>query len=290
MASSTRPTSPRSHRAEAIRLHAAGQVTEARALLSAAATTTEAASASSSSKAAADDPMSEALAAWCLKFLGRPPPLALREFADTGRGLAAGSAGLCAGDDILAIPLSCVLTSQGRLPSHPLLDGWHEDLRLALALLLEPLRDADGPWARCGLSFHFSLSFFSFYRLAILLTSALYSSTTTGFLPMMLLLSYEPNYPDGALPSAYPLIRLRQKKPAQKSDCMLLLSLRCFFVPFLSLSQSLSFSHLSRSRFQVHAPVAVAAAISAALVGRAARTARRHAGAAAGGRSAGDAL
>ena len=54
---------------------------------------------------------------------------------------------LAAGDAALRIPLRVVLSSRG-LPAHPLLDALHEDLRLALALLMEPVLRPDGAWAR----------------------------------------------------------------------------------------------------------------------------------------------
>ena len=71
----------------------------------------------------------------------------MRTFELTGRGLAAGPTGIPAGEVALRIPLRLVLTSRA-LPQHTLLDGLHEDLRLAIALLHEPVRDPQGPWAR----------------------------------------------------------------------------------------------------------------------------------------------
>ena len=88
-----------------------------------------------------------ALEAWCEEFLHPSPGLCVRTFEQTGRGLAAGSGGLAAGEVALRIPLRVVLSSQA-LPRHPLLDAMHEDLRLAIALLHEPVRDPQGPWAR----------------------------------------------------------------------------------------------------------------------------------------------
>lgn len=100
-----------------------------------------------SSSAACPAEETEAIDRWCEQFLIGMPRLTMRTFELTGRGLAAGPAGLAAGDAALRIPLRLVLTSKA-LPRHPLLDTLHEDLRLAIALLYEPVRDPDGPWAK----------------------------------------------------------------------------------------------------------------------------------------------
>lgn len=105
----------------------------------------EAAQSASAPDSEADQAALE-LNSWMATFLPAPCPLALRRFEHTGRGLAAVQ-GLKAGEVALSIPLSLVLTSD-RLPTHPLLDGWHEDLRLAIALLYEPIREPGGAWAR----------------------------------------------------------------------------------------------------------------------------------------------
>ena len=94
--------------------------------------------------AAADE--QAALRVWCNRFLGGQPKLALCDFPKTGRGLSAPSNGLLPGDVALRIPLRLVLTAKA-LPRHPVLDSLHQDVRLALALLLEPVIDPDGAWA-----------------------------------------------------------------------------------------------------------------------------------------------
>lgn len=169
-----RASSPRTLRAEAIRLQTEGRTAESRALLAEAAaayefhssangscsssdqvipTAAEKACGGSGGAAAAgladgfDEP--QALSEWCRDFLGQPPTLHLHDFPDTGRGLTS-DLHIPAGDPVLTIPLHCVLTSRRCLPAHPLLDTMHEDLRLATSLLVEPLRDPKGPWARCA--------------------------------------------------------------------------------------------------------------------------------------------
>ena len=67
-------------------------------------------------------------------------------FQTTGRGLAA-TTNLEAGDVALRLPISCILTA-AVLPKHELLEGIDPDLRLALALLREPIREPNGPWAQ----------------------------------------------------------------------------------------------------------------------------------------------
>ena len=87
-----------------------------------------------------------ALDAWLARFLpDASRTLTLQNFALTGRGLGA-TAAIAAGDVVLRVPLSLVLTA-ATLPSHPILDEWHSDLRLAAALLLEPTLRPGGPWA-----------------------------------------------------------------------------------------------------------------------------------------------
>ena len=85
-----------------------------------------------SSTTAVAEPPAQALALrkWLDDFLDGelPPPLTLRSFELTGRGLAAGPDGLAAGDVALRIPEHLVLTSAG-LPAHALLDGWYAATR-----------------------------------------------------------------------------------------------------------------------------------------------------------------
>ena len=85
--------------------------------------------------------------AWTKQFLPHAPStLTLRTFQTTGRGLAA-TTNLEAGDVALRLPISCILTASV-LPKHELLEGIDPDLRLALALLREPIREPNGPWAQ----------------------------------------------------------------------------------------------------------------------------------------------
>lgn len=102
----------------------------------------------SSSSSSVPDPESAALDAWMDQFMPwvGTPRLALRRFDLTGRGLAA-TGDVVAGEAVLHVPRSLVLTAAS-LPSHPLLDAWHGDLRLATALLLEPLHHPNGAWSQ----------------------------------------------------------------------------------------------------------------------------------------------
>ena len=92
-------------------------------------------------------PDAPALEAWITRHLPAGAcRLSMRTFDRTGRGLAAADGGLLAGAVALRVPTEHVLTARS-LPSHSMLDGWHGDLRLAVALLREPVRAPDGAWA-----------------------------------------------------------------------------------------------------------------------------------------------
>jgi hypothetical protein len=152
---------PHDVRAEAIKLLCEGRQAQGRAILARAGAVaagggggrgrggggSPAPTATSSGDAPPPSAEPAALAKWCDAFLGeRGCDLSLRDFSRTGRGLAS-CASKAGGEPALRIPLRLVLTARG-LPRHPLLDSMHGDLRLALALLLEPIVRADGPWAR----------------------------------------------------------------------------------------------------------------------------------------------
>lgn len=92
------------------------------------------------------DSTTEALDAWVGRWMPHASrSLALRNFERTGRGLAA-TVAIRQHDVVLRVPLSLVLTAR-ELPRHPILDTWHDDLRLAAALLLETIRRPQGAWA-----------------------------------------------------------------------------------------------------------------------------------------------
>ena len=101
------------------------------------------------------DELDERLGAWCAAHwpARHRPELRLWRFEGTGRGLACRTA-LAAGEAALAVPESLLLTAAPTLAHArvaPRLAACgielHEDVALALALLLQPALHPDGPWA-----------------------------------------------------------------------------------------------------------------------------------------------